>query len=475
MEKLTRKLLAGIRIAGNDVWSNIGLASLFSFLSLWSLEICANEYAVQFDNPGTVQILDRWMYPFNVTPGSRVNAPTFGAVGSEGFDERDGQFLLAIDTVSLGIEANLPVGDYLIESVTVEVTESVGGYRFDDSYDTFQTYLPSDNELFLPDEDPGRPIELFGAGMRNGFESFLWADGGATSVAPWFSAGSSFGPRDKGARNVYAVDAVGNDVSNNVDALNGGANGFDSAPFATARAYVDGEQLTAGATVPNGASLLFDVDLSDSNVLSYFQSSLSRGQLGLVITSLHNAGLMGEDEPFPNLATADHFSAAAPVFRIDVEVRSNQLEGDFDGDGILTVNDIDRLTQEVLNQSHRSEFDITGDGFVDSADRTRWVVELFATHFGDANLDGQFGTADLIVVFQAGQYEDHLKMNSTWSTGDWNGDAEFNSADLVLVFQNGAFEKGAAETPQAVAEPTGGVLMYAIVLLSIWRLPWQTD
>jgi hypothetical protein len=34
--------------------------------------------------------LDRWMYPFAFSGGSRDLAPTFGAVGNEGFDNRDG-------------------------------------------------------------------------------------------------------------------------------------------------------------------------------------------------------------------------------------------------------------------------------------------------------------------------------------------------------------------------------------------------
>ena len=35
---------------------------------------------------------------------------------------------------------------------------------------------------------------------------------------------------------------------------------------------------------------------------------------------------------------------------------------------------------------------------------------------------------DLIDIFQAGEYEDGVVSNSTWSTGDWNGNAEFDFA-----------------------------------------------
>ena len=73
---------------------------------------------------------------------------------------------------------------------------------------------------------------------------------------------------------------------------------------------------------------------------------------------------------------------------------------------------------------------------------------------GDANLDGSFDSTDLVVVFQAGEYEDEVTGNSTWEEGDWNGDSEFDSGDLVRAFQAGHYELAAAsidiETAAAV-------------------------
>jgi hypothetical protein len=79
-------------------------------------------------------------------------------------------------------------------------------------------------------------------------------------------------------------------------------------------------------------------------------------------------------------------------------------------------------------------------------------------------LDGQFGSSDLVSVFQAGQYEDSIAGNSTWSTGDWNGDADFDSGDLVLAFQDGGYEKGPLPATQ-VPEPTS-------LVLCMMTLPW---
>jgi hypothetical protein len=58
---------------------------------------------------------------------------------------------------------------------------------------------------------------------------------------------------------------------------------------------------------------------------------------------------------------------------------------------------------------------------------------------GDSNLDRRFDSADIVRVFQAGEYEDALTDNSTWAEGDWNGDREFTTRDLVLAFQLGQY------------------------------------
>lgn len=53
---------------------------------------------------------------------------------------------------------------------------------------------------------------------------------------------------------------------------------------------------------------------------------------------------------------------------------------------------------------------------------------------GDANLDGVFNDDDLLLIFQAGKYEDDIENNSTWAEGDWNNDGDFTSKDLVAAF-----------------------------------------
>jgi hypothetical protein len=92
-------------------------------------------------------------------------------------------------------------------------------------------------------------------------------------------------------------------------------------------------------------------------------------------------------------------------------------------------------------------------------DRLYWVHNLADTYFGDANLDGEFNTSDLVAVFEAGHYEDGIAGNSGWGTGDWNGDAEFSTSDLVLAFQDGGYEQGPRGAVSSVPEPNALCLL----------------
>ena len=138
--------------------------------------------------------------------------------------------------------------------------------------------------------------------------------------------------------------------------------------------------------------------------------------------------------------------------------------GDFNGDGLLSGKDIDLLSAEARNPGPKLSFDLTGDETVNAEDRTHWVHNLRTTYFGDANLDGEFNSSDLVDIFTAGQYEDDIEMNSTWATGDWNGDGDFDTGDLVVAFQDGGFENGPKAATNAVPEPSGDSLAFLLGL-----------
>jgi hypothetical protein len=110
-----------------------------------------------------------------------------------------------------------------------------------------------------------------------------------------------------------------------------------------------------------------------------------------------------------------------------------------DGSGILAAS------QELGNSATTAVAlgDIDKDGDVDAIfsnlgdDNEVWFnTQPIA---GDANRDGVFNSSDLILVFQAGEYEDGITGNSTWAEGDWNGDGNFDSSDLIIAFQCGCY------------------------------------
>jgi hypothetical protein len=119
----------------------------------------------------------------------------------------------------------------------------------------------------------------------------------------------------------------------------------------------------------------------------------------------------------------------------------DSVSGDLNGDSEVNAADIDRLCQ-AINQAD-SAFDLNNSGRTDLADLSFFVQDVLGTNVGDANVDRVFDSSDLVAVFQAGEYEDDIASNSTWSEGDWNCDGEFNTSDLVAAFQSGAYVGGA--------------------------------
>lgn len=147
----------------------------------------------------------------------------------------------------------------------------------------------------------------------------------------------------------------------------------------------------------------------------------------------------------------------------------NPFPCDINLDGICDSNDIDFLSDVVRTGQHPLRFDINGDGQVTNADREFWIVDLMNTYVGDSNLDGVFGTTDLISVFSAGEYEDGIDGNSTWATGDWNGDRDFGTPDLIAAFVQAGFEEGPRSAAATVPEPAACFPVVVGMLVLICR------
>jgi hypothetical protein len=252
--------------------------------------------------------LDRWMYPFAFTGGTRDLAPTFGAVGEAGFDNRDGQLLIAFDTTTQ-VPAGLGAGNYQITSAIVRAAVGApDGFLYDGTYDPYRTYLDIADPNATPDADAGRPVELHGVGFRNGYTNFQF--GQSDGQLPGFEETTAFGPADRGTRNAYALGfsapGVATDTSNNI------SDGIESNAWAIGQT-----QLAAGAAVPANTSFSFSVDVSNQDVQSYLQQGLNSGLLEFAITSVHEASQTG-GPPTPQWITKENLQATVLGPRLEI-------------------------------------------------------------------------------------------------------------------------------------------------------------
>lgn len=141
--------------------------------------------------------------------------------------------------------------------------------------------------------------------------------------------------------------------------------------------------------------------------------------------------------------------------------------GDVDLSGQLEAADIDAIAQGIRSQSSETSLDVNGDSQVTEQDRLAWTHDIVDTYLGDANLDGLFDSADLVTVFAAGKYEDHIDTNAGWAEGDWDGDGDFTTTDLVVAFRDGGYDAGPRAAMPAVPEP---ISSSALALLSVCAL-----
>ncbi|MCA9168661.1 MAG: pentapeptide repeat-containing protein, partial [Planctomycetales bacterium] len=154
------------------------------------------------------------------------------------------------------------------------------------------------------------------------------------------------------------------------------------------------------------------------------------------------------------------FRSISPADQARMTYHESPL-GDMDANDVLDIADVDLLMKVIRLQADSllgwlfPMFNVSNDADVDTADLGMWVHDLKHTWFGDANLDGGFNSSDLVIIFQAGEYEDEVENNSTWATGDWNADGDFTTSDLVVAFQDGGYEQGPRAALSAVPEPNG--------------------
>ncbi len=153
---------------------------------------------------------------------------------------------------------------------------------------------------------------------------------------------------------------------------------------------------------------------------------------------------------------------------ISFEAAATGLAGDFDGNGLYECSDIDALVAAIASGSGDAQFDVTGDGTVDSADLEEWrsVAGTVLTASGNPI---QEGDADLNGVVDVSDFNlwNGAKFTSTpeWCSGDFNADGVVDVGDFNLW--NGSKFTAADSGAASVPEPASGVMLLIATLFAV--------
>jgi len=330
---------------------------------------------------------DQWQYPFNFTLGSRPLASCFSSLGTgvpafANFNNRDGVLVIAWDT-SGSIPAGQGPANYDVSAVTITLVNESGAiwlvdltpdpwFTFDVDNDGFinpdgvPRGEPGDTDGESDDPDPGRPLELFGAGFGPVYTAASWNEfspyAGGTDQAANPRDPFPFVFQDGSGAVLHVEDSV---VGRWNEAL--GVFNFTPEPWAVGVPidYMPGAQTTT-------FEVAFDVGpaLADGAVYGYFQQQLDAGRVFVVVTGMIETVMGGEPGAIPRFFTKEGVGlepgAAAP--RLTITLGAG-LDGDLDGDGCVDLTDLATLLSNFgLTGVGPEDGDIDGDGDVDLAD-----------------------------------------------------------------------------------------------------------
>ena len=139
--------------------------------------------------------------------------------------------------------------------------------------------------------------------------------------------------------------------------------------------------------------------------------------------------------------------------------------GDFNDDGRMDANDIDRLVAAIVSQSQELAFDLNDDGVLNVHDRDHWLTLAADANLmngsnyllGDANLDGLVDGQDF-VRWNTNKFQ----QLASWSAGDFTADGIVDASDLSVLLAN-IFQAGAAPSP--IPEPRCLIVYFLALLL----------
>jgi hypothetical protein len=264
------------------------------FLALGMGALRASAATLTFTNPA-----DKFSYP-NVADGAfggvSTKASTFATLNTDDEDRLSG-YMLMFNTSAF----NLPQSQqYVVTSVKLTISVLTGdAFVYDATHDSYRSSLLPSDPLYAGDEDDGKPVEVFGIGLRGNYTRLNStiganpADGSYGEASPILDG--------NGVRYAYPIgkSSAGTliNVSDNVSQHQ------EATPFA-----VGTTTLTPGDVVPQGTKFTFSLELSDADIQAYVKNGLTAGVLGLYVSSLHGAEQTGPDV-YPRFYTRE---GAAP-------------------------------------------------------------------------------------------------------------------------------------------------------------------
>lgn len=303
--------------------------------------------------------LDNWGYGNAFSPGDGRFISTFATLGSDD-EDRLAQMLIGFETAGR-IPSGQGADRYRVDSVVMTATVGRGSnVAYDPTYDHAATYLGEDS-------DAGRPIELFGAGFRNGYERIGFGE--LDLAPPEFEEGAPYaGDFESTQRAAYPLGDSGQgqlvDVSDNVSL------GFDTLPWAVGRT-----SLSPGALAVDGTEFTFTLDLALPGVRDYLQRSLDTGSLALMLTSLHSVSGQGGSEPYPAFFTKENIDlgtgepVAPPTLVINYEIMDESL---LPGD----TSPFDHVVDLADLNAVRNNFGASGEGVLGDTSPFDGIVDL---------------------------------------------------------------------------------------------------
>jgi len=289
--------------------------------------------------------LDRWFYPFNGTPGSRGTSPVFGALGLAGFDDRDSQFIVGFDTGAF-VTTGLDPEDYRVTGARIVLTVAEGGiFDHDPTQDALETYFDPADPAYIPDADPGRPVEVFAVGYRGGFSLETFEED-----TPFGNA--AIPPAELG-RNAFAA-VLDTSSGEFVDASRNVRERFDIDSLGVG--VIDG--LPAGDVVPQDAQMIFELSACSESSRKHLGEGLAFGRLVFAVSSLHNAQV-GGPVAYPVFYTKENPLGGAPfnfAANLVLTVVVND-DPDLDGNGVRDIFDFLTFQDLFLTGDLIADFD----------------------------------------------------------------------------------------------------------------------